>query len=137
MPRRSAASLSVYQLPDALPEPPASLSKEAKQEWRAVVSRFRPTWFLGSESILAMFCETVAIERRTAAMLGQAKVGSLEWRRLIRAYLGICASMISSATRLRITPQSTRSDYTGKLAAPGPRPWADDDFIEQEPVGSS
>jgi hypothetical protein len=95
---------SVFQRP----EPPESLSAEAKENWPDVVSCFRPNWFLGSEAVLVAYVQTIAIERQVASMLGQAEVGSKPWRQLIQLYLGVCVTLISTATKLRITPRSTR-----------------------------
>jgi hypothetical protein len=134
MPRRSAASVSVMQISESPPEPPPSLSPEAAAAWRDVVSSFRPSWFQGSEAVLASYSQVIALERQLAGMLPHAGVGSREWRRLIKLYLGVCGSLVSTATKLRITPQSTRTAKNAKLAPRGPMPWADD--FDREPVPS-
>jgi phage terminase small subunit len=114
---------------DPRPEPPATLSAEAKQTWRDVTGAFRSDWFSGNEAVLVAYCETAALERNLAGMLAQIETGSRQWRQMIRLYLETVSALISVATKLRLTPQSSRREQTAKLGSLGSRPWADDDSL--------
>jgi hypothetical protein len=129
--RRSASSLSVvpvYEPPR--PEPPERLPDDAKQVWRDIVRAFRPTWFQGAETLLECYCQTVIHERHLAGMLDRYR-RSARYNDLIRLYVLVVGCLASTATRLRMTPQSSRDSRHTKLANIAPRPW--DPRPEPEP----
>lgn len=130
--RRSAASLGpavpVFEPPL---EPPEQLPEDAKEVWRGIVSGFRDGWSQGAEDVLKAYCQTCAIERQIAGMLSHCETGGPQRRQLIRLYFGVVASLISTATKLRLTPQSSRNSRHTKHVPRGPQPW--EDLIEPEP----
>jgi hypothetical protein len=122
--RPSAGSLSVvpvYERPR--PEPPEQLADEGKEVWRAIVAGFRSDWFQGSEHILKCYCQEVVIERQVAGMLCQCGIASAHYGELVRLYALVVGSLVSVATKLRLTPQSLRDSRNVKHVPLGPKPW--------------
>ena len=122
--RPSAASLSVvpvYERPR--PEPPEQLPEEGEEVWRGIVAGFRADWFQGSEHILKCYCQTVVIERQVAGMLDKCSIRSARYGELIRLYALVVGSMVSVATKLRLTPQSSRDSRNIKHVSLAPKPW--------------
>jgi hypothetical protein len=125
--RYSAASLSVrpvFELPR--PKPPEQLPEEGKEIWRGIVAGFRSDWFQGCEAVLECYCETVVLKRQIASMVSQCSIDDPRYGELVRLYLGVVSSIISAATKLRITPQSTRDSRNVKHVPLGPMPWEDE-----------
>src|SRR5262249_13583658 len=96
-----------------------------KQIWREVTAALKPTWFQGSEAVLACYCQTVLTQRQLAGLLGACDVRDERWAELIRLHVAVVGSLISVATKLRLTPQSSR-DSTKLAPIVGGRPWEDD-----------
>ena len=121
--RESAASRVTPTFEAPRPEPPDELPELAQQTWRDVVSGFRGDWFQGSEAILTAYCQTVVVERQIAAMLSQCGTEDTRYPELVRLYTSVVGTLISVATKLRLTPQSSRDSRHTKHVVPGPRPW--------------
>jgi phage terminase small subunit len=122
--RPSAGSLSVvpvYERPP--PAAPEQLPEEAKQVWRGIVAGFRSDWFQGAEHLLKCYCEQVVIERQIAAMLHTFSIHSPRYGELVRLYALVVGSLVSVATKLRLTPQSSRDSRNVKHVPLGPKPW--------------
>jgi phage terminase small subunit len=122
--RPSAGSFSVvpvYERPR--PEPPEQLPEEAKEVWRGIVAGFRSDWFQGAEHLLKCYCEQVVIERQIADTLHKFSIHSPRYGELVRLYALVVGSLVSVATKLRLTPQSSRDSRNVKHVPLGPKPW--------------
>src|SRR5690606_27209690 len=78
--RKSAAELTIISggVVETVrrPEPPAELSEEQADEWRAVVSRMPADWFpRETHGLLADYCRHVVMARRIAQLIEQAVAG--------------------------------------------------------------
>ena len=113
--RKSAAALSVVPtLPNQRPEPPAELTKEQAEEWRAVVGRMPADWFTReTHALLAQYCRHVVRARVLAGAIDQfdsewlkTEVGVETYDRLTRIAEREGRAVSSLATRMRITQQS-------------------------------
>lgn len=133
--RISAAALEVVQggsvlVPLKQPRlaPPESLSAEESDVWRGVVEAMPADWFgPGGHGLLTFYCQHVVGGRRAAALIRSIEAGkdfdvnAYDRALRIREREGRAAS--SLATRLRLTPQTTRNTPTQRATAPVKRPW--------------
>ena len=128
--RKSSASLAVVPIGQPQrPEPPQGMPKEEAKVWRHTVGAMRADWF-GAEThpLLAQYCRHVAnatvisreIKRRLAA--GNDIV---DLDRLLAMHARESQALSSAATRLRLTPRSTRDKDTNRHlgVTQGPKPW--------------
>lgn len=134
MSRRSAASLEVFQGGKGqLPEPPAFLTPNQAEIWKAVVSTKPYDWFAAdSFPVLAAYCRAVSMDNEISAAIDSydraaiAGEGLKEWSSLIKMQRDQQQHVAMLATKLRLTPQSR---YTPKAAntannrAGSARPW--------------
>lgn len=114
-------------------EPPADLSTEQAEIWRAIVNAHEAAWFgPGSAPVLAALCRHVVAGRRVAgwiATLEAAETGLDEerWFKLLARQEAESKVVAALATRLRLTPQSRYTPHgaaaAGRKAHDGPRPW--------------
>ena len=129
--RTSAASLQVVT-PTGLhvierPRPPADLTDEQADEWRAVANSLPADWF-GRETlpILAQYCRHVVASKRVAALVAQCEAGDeldlRDYDRLLKMQEREGRAITSLATKMRISQQSTY-DKSKKKTEQVRKPW--------------
>jgi phage terminase small subunit len=131
MPRMSPeaqAAGKVLALPQIRPDPPASLTPEEAGHWRSIVERMPANWFLAETlAVLEDYC--ITIERRrmltteVRALQKKGRPGKLYYMAL-KAEDAAIGRTVSLATKLRLTPQSTKDKRTTKPIALR-NPWDD------------
>jgi len=130
--RTSGAELSVISA-DGIetvrrPEPPADLTDEQAEEWRAIVNRLAADWFpRETHGMLAQYCRHIVAARRVAQLIeAQEESDTLfdieEYDRLLKMQEREGRAMSSLATRMRISQQATY-DKEKKKPKSGKRPW--------------
>jgi len=136
MPRKSAASLSVLEVVSVRrPDPPADLTAEQAEEWRAVVARMPVDWF-GREThqLLAQYSRHVARARALARQVDALDPKHLTCPQFLKRYDKLLAmaeresrAMTALARAMRITQRSRiRAETAGRAsskAGDGRRPW--------------
>src|SRR5687767_12519802 len=114
--RDSAASMEVIPLRPIerveRPKPPAELTSEQADEWRAVVNRLPADWFpRETYPLLIDYCRHVVMARRVAQLIAQAEAGEtldvVEYDRLGKMAERESRVIASLATKMRISQQST------------------------------
>ena len=122
--RPSAGSLSVVPVfEQPRPEPPGQLPEEGKEVWRGIVAGFRADWFQGSEHLLKCYCQKSSWSGRLPACSTQCSIRSDRYGELVRLYALVVGSLVSVATKLRLTPQSSRDSRNIKHVSLAPKPW--------------
>ena len=120
--RKSAVALATMAaIPGQRPAPPAELTEEQAEEWRAIVATKPPEWFnRDSQALLVALCRHIVISRRIAEQIDSFPIDLLSTDEGLSRYrrLGTMAerhsgAMASISTKLRLTPQSR---YTPKAA---------------------
>jgi hypothetical protein len=109
--RKSAAERAVVPiLAEQRPEPPAEFDAEEAEIWRLTVSGMKPNWF-GPEvqPLLRCYCTQAATAEFLARALRTTDMGDKSYGRLLALHRGATKTMMSLATKLRITPQSNRA----------------------------
>jgi hypothetical protein len=132
--RRSAASILSGPQASVLdrvarPRAPHDLNDEEVEVWASVVEAL-PADYLGNETLplLSQYCRHVIQARRIAELIERAtadpELRIRDYHRLLRIQAGETAAMTSVATKLRISPQSTRT-HRGNVRSglTGSRPW--------------
>lgn len=130
--RKSAAELAIIG-PGGVetirrPEPPAELTDEQADEWRAIVNRLPADWFPRETwGLLAQYCRHVTRARRLAQLLVAAEaaeeVDVKEYRELLRSEEEQSRAISSLATRMRISQQATYDKSKAKGGKSGKRLW--------------
>lgn len=130
--RVSAAALTVIG-PGGIetirrPEPPAELTDEQAEEWRAIVNRMPAEWFTReTEPLLVQYCRTIVRARRLAQLLNNTEKSEeldvKEYRDLLRSEAEQSGVLMSLATKMRISQQSTYDKSKKKPAGGTTRPW--------------
>lgn len=129
--RESAASLSVISSEGVetvrRPTPPAELTDEQAQEWRAVVNRLPADWFpRETHPMLAAYCRHIVALRRIGQLIehieSQKDIDLEAYDRLLKMQERESRAMSSLATRMRLTQQSTYDPKKKKPLA-AKRPW--------------
>ena len=122
--RKSAASLSVVPI-DAIqrPKPPGFMSDAGKKLWRDTVNALRADWFQGAEPVMEVYVETIELSRWLWEMIATADRESDEFVELVKLHCQVSAQIGNLATKLRLTPQSSRDSRLPKLVSTLPRPW--------------
>jgi hypothetical protein len=107
-----ARSAAVWREGGQHPEPPASLSKEAKRLWNEIV-RARPIDYFqpGSRTLLAQFCE-MAVEQDENLRVMRENRGDPDAQRVVR---DMAQTLNMTATKLRLTIQTEVDRKSGKL----------------------
>ena len=139
--RKSAVALSVVSTSEASaiesvarPDPPADLDIAARAVWLGVVNSLPADWFDGvMQPVLAQYCHHVVEAQRLNELIAQAvedpALVIADYNRLLRMRERETRVMVSLATKLRITPQSTRkstrSDRGNRVVRSLQRPWHD------------
>jgi hypothetical protein len=113
--------------------PPAELTEEQAETWRAIVNAHPAGWITaGSAPVLAQLCRHVTAARRVAAWIARLEADDGEfdgdlWLRLLARQEAEGRALAALATKLRLTPQARytpKSAATAARPAPdGPRPW--------------
>jgi hypothetical protein len=133
--RKSAASLEVISYSDAdvvrRPDPPAELTEEEAEEWKSVVGRLPAHWFLAeTHQLLAQYCRHVVGARRVAQLIQQAEAADefdiMQYARLLRLQELQSKAMVTLATKMRMTQQSTVRAELARKPLVLPRPWDPD-----------
>jgi hypothetical protein len=111
------------------PDPPAALTAEEAEEWRAIVGRMPADWFpRETHPLLAAYCGHAVAARRlalAARRLERARKFDLDQYERVSKLLGRETQLLSSlATRMRLTQHSSydRKKAKGPSAPP---PWED------------
>lgn len=133
--RTSAAELSVIEggavVSVRRPEPPAELTEEQGEEWRAVVGRLPAEWFpRETHGMLAQYCRHVVAARHVAQIIASVEADSgldvEAYDRLLKMQEREGRAISSLATRMRISQQAT-FDKAKKKPLVGRRPWKEED----------
>lgn len=125
------AGLAADFVPDR-PEPLPEMTREQREEWRAVVERMPGDWFpRETHQLLAQYCRHACEARRISAMLTAHTIEPLVSSTWLKQYGDLLKfqeregrAMSSLATRLRITQQSTVNPKVQKPVEPD-APWED------------
>ena len=135
--RTSAAALSVLSFPDPSrieggerPAAPSTLPASAQAVWTRVVASLPADWFSeASWPVLEQYCRHVVEARRLSELIHRAiESPQLEidaYDRLLKLQERETRTLVSCATKLRITPQSTRNDRGNQVIRSLTRPWHD------------
>jgi hypothetical protein len=130
--RKSTASLSVVPAAERpRPEPPEKMIEAEKVIWRETTAALRPDWFQGSECVLGAYVGAVQMERDIAAELAKYTPNSDPYVDLVRLRCLAISTMASLATKLRLTPQSTRDSRNVKLVSTLAKPWELDEAADR------
>lgn len=116
------------------PPPPPSLSKEAAEEWKAIVSRLPPEWFpRETHPLLVQLCRLIVRSHQIAKLLETAKKLSPEqYMALLRSEQALSKSIATLSTKMRISQQSTYDKRKRKDHVPKAQPWEDDDETSED-----
>lgn len=123
--RKSAAALAVVtQLPGQRPEPPADLTSEQAEEWRAVVGSEPADWFpRATHGMLADYCRSVVLARHVAAQINAFDMALIETEEGLKRFDKLSAILerhtrasASLATRMRLTQQSRYNALSANTA---------------------
>lgn len=129
----SASALSVVQFgvqeveSVPRPKPPADLTPEQAEEWRAVVNRLSADWFPRETlPMLAQYCRHVVAARRVAQIVeqlqGAEEFDLVSYDRALKMQEREGRALSALATRMRISQQATvRAEKARKPAVS--RPW--------------
>jgi len=132
--RQSLADLAVVRVTDERIDPPASLTEEQANEWRAIVNSLPADYFRpGDTPLLAAFCIASVFHRRAAEDIERRGIALVNERG--NEYVNPSHQMLTSqasamaqmAVKLRLCPSAR---LTGKAAqsrngnaAKSARPW--------------
>jgi hypothetical protein len=126
---KSPAELSVIPLDisQERPEPPPELAEDEAKIWRDSVSGMRGGWFSPiTHVLLKAYCLQAAIAEQCGRELRKLDVQDRRYARLAGMHLRATRSMLTTATKLRISPSSSRSPkYVMDPHGHKPRPWED------------
>lgn len=134
--RKSSAALAVVTtLPGQRPEPPAELTDEQADEWRAVVGRMPSDWFTReTHELLANYCRHVTKARTLAKAIDGFdpewlvdEDGLKRFDKLTQMAEREGRAMSSLATRMRLTQQSrynpAAANTSSSKSGSGDKPW--------------
>jgi hypothetical protein len=114
--RNSAASTEIAALAIVesiqRPDAPYELTDEQADEWRAIVNRLPADWITRETyALLVQYCRHVVRARRLAVLLDKAEKSEnfdvKEYRDLLRSEAEQSGAMMSLATKMRISQQTT------------------------------
>lgn len=125
--RKSSAQLSVVPISAVRrPEPPDDLSPEEAEIWRATVGGMLADWF-GAEvhPVLRCYCTLAVQADNLGRALRATAVGDKKFGRLASLHARTARTMVSLATKLRLTPTSNRQSKRDGRDPSGAvrRPW--------------
>ena len=125
--RKSTAELTALRPEVTRPRPPACLTKEQAQEWRAVVNRMPEDWFpRETHQLLVQYCRHATASKRIAELIADMEAGNLdvnEYDRLLKMQEREGRALSSLATRMRISQQSSYDKQKSKDSSPVKKPW--------------
>ena len=129
--RKSAAELSVVAFPGMAgegPAPPPSLTTAEQAVWTRVVASLPADWFSeASWPVLEQYCRHVVEARRLSELIHQAtgdpELGIDAYDQLLRMRERETRALVSCATKMRITQQSTRSHRGNQAPGAVRKPW--------------
>lgn len=129
--RTSGAALSVIG-PGGIetirrPEAPSELTDEQASEWEAIVNRMPADWFpRETHPMLAQYCRHAVRARRLAQLVDAAEKAEefdvKEYRDLLRSEAEQSGALMSLATKMRISQQTTY-DKSKKKPSGSKKPW--------------
>jgi hypothetical protein len=125
--RKPSASLSVVALNQPQqPAPPAELTIEQAEVWRATVEAMRADWF-GRETwpLLSQFCRHVVIARRVAKLIDGTNA-TIRLNMLLAMQVRESAAIATLSTRMRLRQESPRDAKTTRRVAHVRKPWERD-----------
>lgn len=130
--RVSAAALSVISSSGIeqirRPAPPASLSGQAADEWKAIVNRMPPDWFpRETHGLLVQYCRLIVRASQIAELMSTKKMSVIEFQRLLRMEQQLSDSLARLATKMRMSQQSTYDQTKKKRFTPQNQPWDDEE----------
>ena len=115
------------------PEPPVDLTPEQRVEWISVVNSLRAEWFPPeTHSVLAQYCKHAVAAKHVAELIRELEshdqIDVAEYDRLLKMQERESRILVSLATKMRITQQSTWSDHKTKSDGKGKvkSPWESD-----------
>jgi hypothetical protein len=131
--RQSAASLAVQTITSPIEtvqrlSPPVRLSDEEVDIWVDVVESHPADWFdKASAHMLVQFCRHTIATRRIADLITQAletePFNVHAYDELLKMQERETRTVLSVATKLRITPQSTTNHRGNKIQLTVKKPW--------------
>lgn len=116
------------------PPAPERLNDEEREEWNAIVNRMPPDWFTRETwSMLKSLCAQVCIQRQLEAASRLLKPEELATAEGMKAFRDLMAmqekvlkTIVSPATKMRLTPQSRYDTLKANTAVNNTvqmRPW--------------
>lgn len=130
--RKSAGELAIASPATVAverPEPPLELTPEQSDVWNAIVSGREADWFTEDNfSVLVQHCRHVIEARRIAQLIDQEcsrdETDVSAYLELLKAQHRETASITSTATKMRLTQQSARTEReAAKKTRTVRRPW--------------
>jgi hypothetical protein len=130
--RKSSASLSVVPaFEHPRPEPPDRLPEEGKQLWRETTAALRADWFQGCETLLEAYVQAALQTRELGDLLRKFSPRGTIYPDVLRLYCLAVNTLAGLATKLRLTPQSSRDSRVIKHVSAMPKPWESVERTEQ------
>ena len=113
------------------PEPLSELTNEQRIEWILVVNSLPADWFPDeTHKVLAQYCRHAVASRHVSELIGLSEVGDkidvLEYDRLLKMQERESRMLVSLATKMRMTQQSTYHPEKRKPIQTIENPWEDE-----------
>ena len=133
--RKSAAELTVISGNgiEAIrrAEPPAELTDEQAEEWRAIVNTMSADWFMqGNYPILMQYCRHIVEARRISQLIEQClqqnELDHSHYAKLLTQQQAESRTLADLARSMRLTQHSLVRKETAKHPKRIKKPWADD-----------
>lgn len=111
------------------PDPPADLTVEEADEWRAVVNRLPADWFPAETlPMLAQYCRHTSAARRVAHLIERMQSDEegfdiKDYDRLLKMQERESRCLASLATKMRISQQTTYDKSRKKGSGESKKPW--------------
>lgn len=125
--RKSTAEITALKPKVTRPDPPACLTKEQSQEWKAIVGRMPEDWFpRETHQLLIQYCRHVTASKKIAGLIQNMESRGIEieeYDRLLKMQEREGRAMSSLATRMRISQQATYDKQRSKKSSPAKKPW--------------
>ncbi len=120
-----ARSTPGLQYPHERPEPPPELNERQAREWRAIVGRMPAGWFLREThsmlvSLVRLVDRSDFVAVRLNEMQNNKQTGSPDYAALVNQEMLLGRAIASLETKMRITQQSSSSEYKMKTGTPRP-----------------
>jgi len=113
------------------PEPPSELTNEQRIEWILVVNSLPADWFPDeTQKVLAQYCRHAVAGRHVATLIddleGSDAIDVVHYDRLLKMQERESRMLVSLATKMRMTQQSTYHPEKGKPTQTIENPWEDE-----------